>query len=81
MNIKPMGERVLLEKIEKEKKSKIILVDEINNNIQYFKILALGQNIEKIKINDIIIADIEKCIKIEDKYIVDFTDILASVEE
>lgn len=80
MNIKPMGERVLLEKIEKEKKSKIILVDE-NNNIQYFKILALGQNIEKIKINDIIIADIEKCIKIEDKYMIDFNDILASVEE
>lgn len=93
MNLKPLGDRVIIKKVEAEEKTKsgIVLPSSAKEEPQMAEVLAIGADIvndekkkDQIKVNDTVIfseyAGTE--VKIEDeKYtILKLSDILAVVE-
>lgn len=93
MNLKPLGDRVIIKKIEAEEKTKsgIVLPSSAKEEPQMAEVLAIGADIindekkkDQIKVNDTVIfseyAGTE--VKVEDeKYtILKLSDILAVVE-
>ncbi len=50
MDIKPFGNQILIEPIKKEQ----ILVSDNNTLCEYGKVVAIGDEVEKIKVGDII---------------------------
>ncbi len=59
MNFKPLGKRVLVERTEVEEKtaSGIILVDSAKEKPNTAKVLAIGSEVEGIKLNDIVVFE------------------------
>lgn len=51
--IQPLGKRILIEPIIKEKKEGILILKE--EEPQKFKVLAIGDDVKKVSINDSII--------------------------
>jgi chaperonin GroES len=57
MNFKPLGERVLVERVEEAKTtaSGIIIPDNAKEKPSEGKVLAIGNEVEDVKIDDIVV--------------------------
>ncbi len=88
MNLKPLGDRVVIKKVEAEEttKSGIILTGSAQEQPQIAEVLAISEDIEKteLKVNDKVIfaqyAGTEVKLDGEEYTILKLTDILAIVE-
>lgn len=88
MNLKPLGERVVLQKIEVESKTKsgIILPDEAKEKPQYAEIVSIGDKVDNksIKVGSKVVykkysgTDIE--LEGKEFIIIELEDVLAIVE-
>lgn len=86
MQIKPLGNRILIEKVKIEKKtrSRLILTDNVEAENNFAKVLEVSENIsDKIKKNDYVLVDLSKAMEVRTegvvKYILNFEDVYAIV--
>lgn len=69
-NIKVLGDRVLIKKLE-QKKGVIIIPDSVNlNNVYKAKVIQIGTKITDLKKGDIVDVQIKQGDKIQDNYII-----------
>lgn len=88
MKLKPLGERVILQEVEVESKTKsgIILPDEAKEKPQYAEVIALGDKIENssIAIGSKVVykkySGTEINLEAKDYIIIELEDILAVIE-
>lgn len=82
--MKPLGKRVLIAEVQKERKSTggiILSSDASLRETKFAKILEVGEEVTKVKIDDTIVLDWSKCypVKVDgiERAIVDEDHILA----
>lgn len=88
MKLKPLGERVILQKVEVESKTKsgIILPDEAKEKPQYAEVIALGDAIDgdSIELKSKVVykkySGTEITLEGQDYIIIELEDILAVIE-
>lgn len=93
MNLKPIGERVVIKKLEAEKKTEsgIVLPESAQEKPQYAEIVAISQDIlndedkkDSLKVGDKVIysqyAGTDVKIEKEDYVVIAYKDVLAVVE-
>lgn len=76
MEIKPLKNRVLVERIEANKTTSSGIILARSDEPEYAKILALGDEVEDVSVGDVVLLDWNAAVKIEDKYVVPVTSIV-----
>ncbi len=86
MKIKPLGNRILIEKVKVEKRTRtgLILTENIEAENNYAKVLEVSEDVVgKIKKDDMVLVDLSNAMEVRVsgniKYILDVKDIYAIV--
>ncbi|WP_073508217.1 co-chaperone GroES family protein [Streptobacillus notomytis] len=86
MKIKPLGNRILIEKVKVEKRTRtgLILTENIEAENNYAKVLEVSEDVVgKIKKDDMVLVDLSNSMEVRVsgniKYILDVKDIYAIV--
>ncbi len=62
--IQPLSKRIIVEPVFKEKKSDLIIVKD--DTPYAYKVIAIGDEVKKVAINDLILIEYASQLKIED---------------
>jgi co-chaperonin GroES (HSP10) len=76
MNIIPLKNKVVIERIESVKKTSSGIILQRSDEPDTAKILAIGPEVEDVAVGDVVLLDWNAAIKIEDKYIAPLTSIV-----
>ena len=85
--IKPLHNKIVIEEIAHENKSSfgIVLAGNANADIKRSRVLAIGDKVEDVKVNDVLIVDWQFASKssYDNKtiFIIKETDVIAVIEE
>ncbi|CAM3160309.1 co-chaperone GroES family protein [Streptobacillus ratti] len=86
MDIRPLGNRILIEKVKVEKKTRtgLILTENVEAENNYAKVLEVSEDVvEKINKDDFVLVDLSQAMEVRVdgsvKYILDIKDVYAIV--
>ncbi|MEO1938380.1 MAG: co-chaperone GroES [Sulfurimonas sp.] len=85
MNFKPLGDRVLVERMEEENTtaSGIIIPDNAKEKPSRAKVLAVGSEVEDVKVDDVVVfgkyAGTDLVLEGKDYLVLDTSDILGVI--
>lgn len=76
MQIKPLKDKVLVERIEAIKTTSSGIILARSEEPEYAKILAVGDEVDEVSVGDKVLLDWNAAVKIQDKYVVPITSIV-----
>ena len=76
MNIIPLKNKVLVERVEQTKTTASGIILRRTEEPDRAKILAIGPEVEDVSVGDIVLLDWNAAMKIEDKYVAPVTSIV-----
>jgi len=81
MNIKPLGLRITIEPVNEEPREEIYVPDETRKKVSKGKVLAVGDEVTKVKVGDVVVFSPFQYDEItEEVFIVEERDIWAIYE-
>lgn len=76
MEIKPLKNKVLVERLEAVKTTSSGIILARSNEPEYAKILAIGEEVVDVSVGDKVLLDWNAAVKIQDKYVIPVTSIV-----
>ena len=76
MNIIPLKNKVVIERVEQTKTTTSGIILQRTDEPDRAKILAIGPEVEDVSVGDVVLLDWNAAMKIEDKYVAPVTSIV-----
>lgn len=76
MNLKPLHNKVIVERIEGVKTTSSGIVLQRTEEPDRAKILSVGPDVDEVSVNDIVLVDWNAATKMQDKYVLPVTSIV-----
>jgi co-chaperonin GroES (HSP10) len=76
MNIIPLKNKVVIERVEQTKTTASGIILQRTEEPDRAKILAIGPEVEDVSVGDVVLLDWNAAMKIEDKYVAPVTSIV-----
>jgi co-chaperonin GroES (HSP10) len=76
MNIIPLKNKVVIERVEQTKTTASGIILQRTDEPDRAKILAIGPEVEDVSVGDVVLLDWNAAMKIEDKYVAPVTSVV-----
>ena len=81
MNIKPLGKKILIERIPSEKRTEVGIILQSSAEPDRAKILAIGTTVDEVSVGQVALIDWNKATKVEgENFIVSVDNVIFTYE-
>jgi len=70
MNIKPLGNRIVIERVEGSKQTESGIILKSSNEPDKAKVISIGPKVDEVEVGDVVLVNWNAAVKLGDYYVI-----------